>query len=402
MDRSYLADKPIAIISAGSSGITHATDAAMEGREVRIFEFPEFLTEKRAIYHTNTITLQGPQVNCYGLKHEGSATISLISSNMAEVVKGAGIIMLSLPSVAYERACEELVPLLEDGQVIHFMAGYMGTCVLAKKMREHGCTKKVLMGEWSSQPFGTRIVFDENGVEQPVMELFYRAITLRGCALPSTDTEEWMDTIRYIPSMFAVKHPTVGDTVVDVGFSNVNPLMHPAASVLSVSMMENWTTVLKQKPFYFSIYAHGFSKSIGEVQYRIYQEQKATVEALGTTLWPLKKEDFQDRSSVLAPEFEGPDYRKVPYEEEWTEQAGAGPHTITHRYISEDTPVGLCLQRSFARAMGVPTPTMDSVIHLASVMNGTDFEASGWNMKTLGFESWSKERIIEYLHTGLY
>lgn len=401
MAREELATKPIAVISAGASGITHAADAAMEGREVRLFEFPEFFTEKRAIRHTNTVTLQGPQMNCYGLKHEGDATISLISDNMADVVKGAGIIILSLPAVGFERACEELVPLLEDGQVIHFMAGNFGTLVLAKKMREHGCTKKILMGEWSSQPFGTRIVSDENGVELPLMEMFYRAITLRGCALPSTDTDEWMDTIKYIPSMFSVKHPEKGDSVVDVSFSNINPLLHPAASVLSVSMMENWTTVLKQKPFYFSIYSHGFCKSVSEVQYRIYLEQKATVEALGTTMWQLTKEgNFSDRSSILAPEYEGKDYKVVPYETEWTEQAGAGPHTISHRYITEDTPVGLSAQRAFARAVGVPTPTMDAVIHLASVMNGTDFNTTGWSLETLGFAGWSKEAIIEYLHTG--
>jgi len=397
MTRSYLENKPIAVLSAGTSGIVHATDCAMEGKDVRLFEFPEFFGENRAIRYTNTIRMGGPQTNLYSFRRDGLGTIPLITTNMAEAVKGAGIIILTMPAVGFERLCEELAPLLEDGQVIHFMSGNFGCCMLRKKMREAGCTKKVIMGDWSSQPHGARIV-TYAGKELPEIEMFYRAITLRGCALPSCDTEEWLSTLQYIPSMSTVKHPVIADSVVDVSFSNINPLMHPAASVLGVSTMENWTGVLKRNPFEYSIYSHAFCKSIAEVQYSIYCEQRATTDALGTGIQPLKKEQFFTRSGVLAPEYIGEDAEGIPFEHPWKHQEGAGPHTITHRYVTEDTPVGLSAQRAFARVFGIATPTMDAIITLASVMTKIDFNKTGWDLKTLGLDGMSKEQILDYLH----
>lgn len=399
MTREDLATKPIAVLTAGATGITHAADAAMEGRDVRLFEFPDFYGEHRAIAHTNTIRMGGPQTNLYSFKRDGLAAIPVITTDMGEAVRGAGIIILTLPAVGFERVCEELVPHLEDGQVIHFMAGNFGCCVLRKKMREAGCTKKVLMGDWNSQPYGTRVV-TYAGKETPEVEIFFRNITLRGCALPSSDTEEWLSTLQYIPSMCTVKNPVQADSVLDVSFSNINPLLHPAASVCGISTMENWTGVLRRVPFEFSIYSHAFCKSIGEVQYSIYKEQCSTTKSLGTGIWNLKKEQFMNRSGILAPEYIGEDAEGIPFEHDWKHQEGAGPHSIMHRYITEDTPVGLCAQRSFAKAFGIETPAMDAVITMASIMTGTDYNKEGWSLKTLGFDGMTKEQIMNYLHTG--
>ena len=395
MARKDLATKPIAVLTAGATGITHAADCALAGRDVRLFEFPDFYGEDRAIRHTNQILVGGSQVNLYSIKREGLAAIPTITTDMKEAVHGAGIIILTLPAVGFERICEELAPLLEDGQVIHFMAGNFGCCVLRKKMREAGCTAKVLMGDWSSQPYGTRII-TYAGKEVPEVDIMFRNITLRGCAFPAADSEEWLD----IPSMFSLRHPVLADSVIDVSFSNINPLLHPAASVCGVSTMENWTGVLRRVPGEFSIYSHAFCKSIGEVQYSIYQEQCETMKKLGSGIWNLKKEQFMNRSGILAPEYIGEGAKGIPFENDWKHQEGAGPHTIHHRYITEDTPVGLCAQRSIAKAMGVETPTMDAVITLASVMNGTDFSKTGWTLETLGLGGMSGEEIMTYLHTG--
>ena len=51
-------------------------------------------------------------------------------------------------------------------------------------MRENNCNKTVVIGGWSSAPYGARIV-KEGGVLTPEVSLMYRAITLRGASLPS-------------------------------------------------------------------------------------------------------------------------------------------------------------------------------------------------------------------------
>ena len=50
--------------------------------------------------------------------------------------------------------------------------------------------------------------------------------------------------------------PVKGDTILDIDFANVNPVIHVPASVLGVSSMENWALVYGNAPNTYSMYSH--------------------------------------------------------------------------------------------------------------------------------------------------
>ena len=103
-----------------------------------------------------------------------------------------------------------LIPHLEDGQVIHIFADNFACLLLRRLMRDMGCTKRVIVGGWSSAPYGTRI--ETIGKFQfPHVGVKYRAIPLRGAALPMTDTDDFLESAKYLPCMDAV---TQGDGAV--------------------------------------------------------------------------------------------------------------------------------------------------------------------------------------------
>ncbi len=57
----------------------------------------------------------------------------------------------------------------------------------------------------------------------------YRAITLRGATLPMTDADDFIEASKYLSCMDAVTYgdgAVKGDTVLDIGFSNINPVIH--------------------------------------------------------------------------------------------------------------------------------------------------------------------------------
>ena len=141
------------------------------------------------------ITLQdkapGTQTK-YGFRRMGKGEFALATNSVAECVKGAKLIIVGIPSVAHEVFFKELIPCLEDGQIIHIIPDNYGSLKLRKMMREAGCTKNVIIGGWSSAPYGTR-VDTEGGVMKPTCSLVYRAITLRGAALPAKDTEDFVE-----------------------------------------------------------------------------------------------------------------------------------------------------------------------------------------------------------------
>ena len=75
---------------------------------------------------------------------------------------------------------------------VNIFADNFGCLLLRRLMREMGCAKKVIVGGWSSAPYGTRI--ESIGKFQfPHVSAKYRAITLRGAALPMKDTDDFLE-----------------------------------------------------------------------------------------------------------------------------------------------------------------------------------------------------------------
>ena len=153
-DMSYLKDLPIAVLGGGAVGKTCAADMKLAGREVRLYS----RTPKAVANLDKTgILLDGVQRNLYGFERSGRAFLDLASNDMAEVVKVAGLIVIGITANAQEHYLRTLVPLLEDGQVVHIFTDNYATLLLRRFMREAGCTKKVIVGGWSSAPYGTRL-----------------------------------------------------------------------------------------------------------------------------------------------------------------------------------------------------------------------------------------------------
>jgi opine dehydrogenase len=85
---------------------------------------------------------------------------------------------------------------------------------------------------------------------------------------------------------------------------------------------------------------------------------------------------------------------------EFAATSSKGPFSMQDRYVTEDIPMGASLTVSLAHKMGIPTPTYDTMIHLASLVNETDFYSQGRTLKNLGLEHLSAKEFDTYLRTG--
>ena len=67
---------------------------------------------------------------------------------------------------------------------------------------------------------------------------------------------------------------------------------------------------------------------------------------------------------------------------------------LDHRYLTEDVGYSLIFLTDLAARLGVPTPVMDSVVTIASVVLGRDFRAEGTRtLRTLGLDGLSPEQL---------
>lgn len=405
-DFSYLKEKPITILGGGALAKTCAVDCKLGGhKEVRMCDIPPF-SETSFIGIDKGIELyakNGKQFNRYGFLRAGRTKIDMITDDVGEAMKGAGIVVITTPAFGHIPFFEKMIPYLEDNMIIHVMPDNYGTLILRKMMKEAGCNKDVIIGGWHSAPYGTRLDID-GSLPQPRVGVEYRAVTLRGAAFPAVDTDDFIESSKYFPcmdSVFEGDGPQKAVNALDTCFSNGNAHLHCPSTILGVGAMENWARIYGFKMKDFSVYSHVFCESISRVTYEFYMESVRIMKEMGMDMIAYKKQDFFNRKSIIPYEFWGDMSFTIPFDELDYGALGTGPVNIKTRYITEDIPVGTKMYHEFGKLVGIPTPVTDALITLASVMVEKDYFAEGYNLKTIGVDGMKIDQIKEYLHTGI-
>lgn len=401
-DLSYLENKPIAVLGAGGIGKLFAADSVLGGQDVILCDIEPFA--KVTLAHLeNGFRIHGNQFTRYGFRREGTAFFNKVTTNLKEAMDAADLIIVAVPAVGHAAFFAQMIPYLRDGHIIHIFPDNYGTLRFRKAMREANCNKKVVVGGWSSAPFGSRI--DKEGPYiLPSTRITYRAITLRGAALPMADQDVFMESIKYLRAMDAVTTgdgPTNADTVMDTGFSNVNPILHCPAVILGTGTIENYGVVYGDDKKDFSIYCHVYSPTVSKVQYAVYQEECAVAKAMGVGIQSFREEQFYSRSNILGPEYMGDDMA-IPFDEQYEMAMGTGPFSVDSRYITEDIPIGCHVYHELGKKYGVKTPVIDSMITMSSAMLDRDFYKEGLTLDDLGIGHMNKEELLDYLHKGIY
>ena len=76
------------------------------------------------------------------------------------------------------------------------------------------------------------------------------------------------------------------------------------------------------------------------------------------------------------------------------------PSSLNHRYVHEDIGYGLVPMAALGRLAGVPTPTIDAMVHLAGLSVGIDYTRDGLTLEKLGFAGKSVADLIKFVTEG--
>jgi opine dehydrogenase len=390
MNRDTILEKPVAILGGGVCAQTFAAELSLEGYKVRLYELPEFAPESLAgVLKTHEIELGGKQLNFKWFRRAGVATVDVVTTEISEALKGAGLVIVAIPAKGHRPFFETMIPYLEDGQVVSIFPDNFGSLMLRNMMREKGCDADVIIGGWTSMPYGVRIV------EPGKVDCILRIRELVCDALPSKDGETFFEILKGIPAFDGTVELKRGDTVIGVGLSNPNPVVHVPGSLLNVgamevSEMEGTLGIPKGK---YSMYKYGMSPAVSRVQFAFYQEERKIADAMGITMIEFREDQFFWKGSVMGIEY------WVPYADTILPPI-VGPDSVQHRYFTEDIPVGTVIRYHLAKKFGVEVPIIASLIHLGSVTCEQDFLKEGISLKELGIDDLSKEQIIRYIREG--
>jgi opine dehydrogenase len=355
--------KQICVIGAGNGGSAIAGDMTLAGHRCRLFEFPEYAENIRPIQARGGIQVTG-------IARTGFARLELATTNLAEAVAGSDLVMVATVALAHERVSRELAPLLEAGQAIILWPGSGGTLAFRKVWDELEFDGSVYLAEAVTFPYCCRRLegpgtVNIHRVDGPNMLI---------AALPARDTGTVLQALAgtYGHVVKAAR------SVLEPALYNVNIIVHPAGALLNMGRIE-----YARGEFY--MYREGITPSVKKVIYAMDSERSALFTALGYEPYSYD-EIFYDCFDMTV--------------EEFAATSSKGPFSMQDRYVTEDIPMGASLTASLARQADVPTPTYDCMIHLASVVNETDFYSTGRNLDNLGLSHLSVEQIEAYVQTG--
>jgi opine dehydrogenase len=358
------------VIGAGHGGKAMAAHLAIMGADVALWN--------RTFDHISVVKKRGgiELESAEGGPH-GFGNLRLVTSDMAEAISYAQVIMVVVPSSAHVDIAKAAAPHLKDGQIVILHPGRtLGAIEFVKVMRDNGCTADVTVAEAETFIYASR----SDGPAQARIFRIKEAVPL--AALPSKDNGMVLEAIHQAYPQFID-----GEDVLHTGLNNMGAIFHPALTLLNAGWIEHTHGD-------YQFYIDGVTPSVARVLEVLDRERVTVASSVGirarTALEWLK----------LAYDTTGEDLHEAIQNQPGYYGIKA-PTTLNHRYIFEDVPMSLVPMASLGMRYGVSVRGMESIIRLGSFIHKTDYWRRGRTVERLGLEQWSVNELTKFVQEGV-
>lgn len=357
--RTRKAGPKFAVLGAGHGGLAMAGHLAQMGYRVNLWN--------RTAERIEHIRLRG------GIGLEGAISgegrLEVATADLKEAVSDAHVLMVATPANAHQEVAQALADVVHEGQIIVLNPGRTGGAievrnVLAKK----GVGPEVTVAE--AQTF----LYTARRIEPSSAHIFEIKNEVAVAALPSYKTPE---VLRLLRSAFPQFIP--GDNVLRTGLENIGAIFHPGAMILNAARIESTHGD-------FQYYLEGITPSVASVLEAMDEERRRVADAVGIRTHSAREWLYLTYGSPGRDLYQAiqstPGYKGI-----------MSPAHLNHRYILEDIPMSLVPIASIGEMFGVKTPTIRTMVHLASLIHGRDFWKEGRTVERLGIKGMSVKEI---------
>jgi opine dehydrogenase len=377
-----MSGKKIAVIGAGNGGHAMAAHKTLDGFEVSLFELPRFENNIRHVLDTGHITIEWPS-------RKETVTIHHATTDVETALKAVEIVFIVVPAFGHKTMAEVCAPYVEDDQIIILMPGSGGSLEFAHIFQTQGVDKDILLCECCTLPYGARLAGPGH------VHIHIEAVTLPTGVFPARRTDE---AIAKLQEVYPAIVPT--RNVLEAAINNPNPIVHPAATLLSATRIE-----YSKGEFY--LYKEGMTPAVARVYEALERERRALLDRLGLKLYHFAGLEAQGYN--LGETLEECHNRILNTSMDAAFGADSieagiqmkGPASMYDRFVTEDVPYGLVLLSTLGRLLGIATPISDAIINLSGTINCIDYWAQGRGVNELGLGEMSLEQIQTFLNNGL-
>ena len=346
------------VVGAGNGGLAMAGHLAVMGFDVTLWNRSEGRLE--GVRDRGGVEVVGAV--------EGFGKLRLITTDIEEALAEADVVMVAIPATGHAYVARISAPHLRPGQIVVLNPGRTGGALeFLNTLAQFGSTDKVTVAEAQTFLYVSRTL-------SPCRVLIKRVKnSVPLAALPAYLTPQVLKTVRQAFSQFIP-----ADTVLSTSFDNIGAIFHPALLLLNAARVDR-----KER---FDYYIEGITPSIARVLETMDKERVAVAAALGVRAHTAREWLYLAYDAVGRNLFEAlrgnPAYEGV-----------LSPETLNHRYITEDVPASLVPIASIGEMLNVPTPTIRSIVQLASVIHGVNYWERGRTVEKLGIKGLSVREI---------
>lgn len=359
----------IAILGGGNGGIAAAADLTERGHRIRLW--------RRDAAQLAALAGRDNVIRLRDVNGTRDVRIAMATDVMADAVRGATLILCVTPAFAQEAIAATLVPCLADGQVVFLPPGTLGSVLFAHLQNKSGNPARTAFAETGTLPWLAR-KFGADGVA-----ISGRATRLPTGIFPRIRAEAALDVLnRAFPGVIE----PCGDAL-SGALMNAGPVIHPPLIVMNAGPLEHFPA--------WDIHAEGTQPLIRKVTDQLDAERIALREAMGYggPHFPLR--DHYDLS-----EDEWMYGRRahdgLTDSGDWREKIDL----LHHRYMMEDTRMGLSLLASVAAVTGTRVPLVEAFLSIGSAMCGLDFRTHGRTLADVGLGGLDRAALLEVLDRG--
>ncbi len=359
----------IAVLGGGNGAFAAAGDLTLAGHEVRLWRRdPDAAAQHRAA---------GGAITVIDGRGTHRAEIALITSDIAAATLGAELILCPAPAFAQPDIAALLAPCLTDGQVVFLTPGTFGSYLMARAAWDAGNYAEVMFAETGTLPWLAR----KQGPYE--VRLSTRAVRLPTGVFPQRLGAQALAVIaRAFPGVIE----DCGDAL-SGALMNAGCIIHPPLIIMNAGPIEHFER--------WDIHKEGTQPAIRRVTDRLDAERMAVREALGYGAPHFPLADHYNPSGTLWM-YDRNAHDNLKGSGDWHEHLDLRHH----RYMIEDTRLGLSLLCSAATLANVATPLAEAFMAIGSAIVGTDFRAEGRTLDGLGLGDMTAPALQALLRDG--
>ena len=363
--------RTIAVLGAGHGGLAAAADLGLGGFEVRLHaRREETLAPVRA---QGGIEVGGART--------GLVAVPVLTTDVAEAVDGADLVMTVVPSVAHGDYAAALAPHLRPDQPVFVNPGHTGGALhLVRELRRAGYREPVRTCE------SVTLTYICRKTGPAAVDIFSHVRNLGFAAFPG----------RHAREMYALIKPLYPEielcsSVLETGLTNINAVFHAPGMLMNAGWIEDTGGD-------FLFYREGVTPAVGRVTGEVDRERLRVADALGVPSASFL-ENFCRAGLTTREAADSGDISRACVESE-PNRSIRSPASLDHRYVHEDVGYGLVPFAAFGDLAGVETPTIDAIVHLCSELTGIPFFETGLTLDGMGLRGLTAAGLERFVHEG--